>query len=215
MALPGFFVEYLISGSGAILWLLPLLAMLGVHFQRGDEAIMVLFAPSLYVLGTIVDQMGSYGLGFRKHAAGERAKKRLQNWIKHTRDSCAIDPIELWTNEPVFDLDPEFLVDAPELAKGYQAWSSRDRVLRGACVNLALAAIVDTAYFAWLGQRLYASVALPIGLGLAAVCWWLWEQAQRASYEYEIRALVAHWRLKREKAQQRMVNTQPARDTGK
>jgi len=62
MEIPGLLVEYLVSGCVALIWLLPLLQVLG-YSPQNNPSLAALFLPGLYVLGMVVDFVGWFALG--------------------------------------------------------------------------------------------------------------------------------------------------------
>ncbi len=73
MQIPGLLVEYLISGSFAMIWLLPLLLLIGYTPQKDDSAILIVLLPALYVVGMIIDFISGFIVRPHKH----RIKKRV------------------------------------------------------------------------------------------------------------------------------------------
>jgi hypothetical protein len=56
MVLPGFFLEYLVTGSCALLWIYGVFSIFGLQDSlRIDSARALLIAPAIYVVGLIVD----------------------------------------------------------------------------------------------------------------------------------------------------------------
>jgi hypothetical protein len=171
--IPGLLVEYLVSGCVALVWLLPLLQVLGYSPQK-NPAIAALFLPGLYVLGMVVDFVGWF------------AFRRLKSRIK--RKAYANLKPEFGTTHAV---EIRILIYAPELAQASEMRSSRDRVARGTVVN----AILGTVVLTLCGQRAGISLApisiVAIGLLIVLLCLAMWYRFQRLSYDYEMRSLNA------------------------
>jgi len=174
MQIPGLLIEYLITGSVALIWLVPLLSMSGVSLQGCDGAVIALFAPGLYVVGMIVDSIGWFVL--------RPQRRRIRQRVYEGHD---------FGGGKVFDRDPRFLVHVPELAKANEMYSSRDRIARGAFVSVVVATIVHATRFGGLGMLSLCAACVVIGAAVSLVCWGMWARYQRASYEYEIQAFLA------------------------
>lgn len=171
MILPGFFLEYLVTGSCALFWIYGLFAIFGHEkLLQVDSSRALLIAPALYVVGMIVDFVSRTSLmQLRdwKGKSGEDTEKSQMNYAG-------------------------VLARSPDLARQIELRSSRDRIARGAAGNLFFATITFTI----LSARAQAStpwyVVLLAGLLVCAATiamWWRFnrlpashEQQQRPSW---------------------------------
>ena len=60
MQIPGLLIEYLINGSVALVWLLPILSVFGLSVQGWDATTVALFTPVLYVVGMVGIPSGGF-----------------------------------------------------------------------------------------------------------------------------------------------------------
>jgi hypothetical protein len=171
MQIPGLLVEYLISGSFAMIWLLPLLLLTGYTPQKDDAAILIVFLPALYVVGMIIDFISGFIVKPHKY----RIKKRVYEGFKLKSMSEQVTEIKL-------------LLHAPELAKSSEMRSSRDRIARGTITNAFLITVVAVAYTQQFGITA-AVTSASIGLIAVIICWRMWVRFQTLSYRYQIRAI--------------------------
>ncbi|HWM94339.1 MAG TPA: hypothetical protein VN493_26520 [Thermoanaerobaculia bacterium] len=129
MNLPGMLVEYLITGSCALIWVRGTLLLLqannnlpdGLVLQGWDGAKLAFLVPGIYVLGMLVDFLGKGLVDWFKKVAGKSLKKtesdkELRYWV--------------------------IFMHAPELGRQIEIRSSRDRVARGAIVNAVIGTVV-------------------------------------------------------------------------
>lgn len=175
MQITGYFVEYLIIGSVAVCWLLPVSLRLHLVIP-GDRSVLLLLAPTLYVVGMVVDVAG--------HILTLRHRKRIRSAAQ--RKYCkryGVDKVDHST------IDAFLLAKSPDLAKGAAARTSRARVARGTLTNaiiaLGLAPFLlsgSVSGYAWLG------VLFGGGLAVAAL-WRIWARWQKMVCRYEIKAV--------------------------
>ena len=136
MALPGLLIEYLVVGSMALLWLLPI-AIAGptVDISFGKAAAL---APALYVLGMFVDFIAYIVLSripTRKYSLKSFARwlVRLKPDIKSIDNNAFKEGYGRSSRGIIW-----LTLNAPVLIKEVQARSSRDRIARGAFINIAI-----------------------------------------------------------------------------
>ena len=171
MSLPGLFVEYLVSGSVAMIWLLPLLFTLLPNASQNENLYLV-FIPGLYVLGMAVDYL-SWRLT-------RRYKKRLQQKINQEYGV---------KEEQMKGLAEKLLILEPELLSRLDMYSSRDRIARGTALNSAIATLLSCGYFFINNQIISALIALFCGLVILFLCLSMWKQYQYSSYRHEAYSL--------------------------
>lgn len=187
MALPGLLIEYLLTGVLALVWVWPLLVLLGFDAARlwpdGAVAVVVL-VPVAHVLGMLVDTLARAlcrGVGHWPDRGLERLGLR----------SLSGYPISLRTNESWPDM-PSLMILCPDMAVEYRQLSSRDRVARGALFNAGALLLVQGAALG-PGQS-----ALPFGwntilLNVAALVllYWTWRRFEFLSERFRTRAAAA------------------------
>ena len=173
MSLPGLFVEYLVNGSVALIWLMPLLFTFMPDISRSGNLYLV-FVPGLYVLGMMIDSLS--------WAITRPYKKRLHQKI------CE----EYKVTEAQMDgFSEKLLLHNPELLTRLDMFSSRDRIARGALSNAMLATAVLCGYFLFAHAWVFAIISLLVGTLISFLCLLMWKRYQSSSYEHEIYCLQA------------------------
>jgi len=167
MTLPGLLIEYLISGTIALIWLVPLLASFNIHAMESIP--LPLMAVALYIVGMTIDFLAYWMVRPLKGVLRRKA------WRKYGEGGEA-------PNSSV-DREIQFSLYAPELAKEVAMRSSRDRIARGAVANAAIAFLLEhvlNAYPLTLGIVAWILIIL-----LLLAMWWVF---QFLSFGYEISA---------------------------
>lgn len=120
MVLPGFFLECLVTGSCALLWLFGLFRLYKISLPLEVEAAhLVVLAPGLHVIGMLID----FCFGQPLSALSKKLlRKRLP----------AKSASEVYTSLATIWLQ------STDLGKQIEVRSSRDRVARGAVGNLVI-----------------------------------------------------------------------------
>lgn len=173
MSIPGLFVEYLVIGTIAILWLWPLASILAPLVPK-NEIFTLLLVPVLYVIGMIVDYLGYLLL----RPVRNRIRDRI--YIQYEGDV-----------EESSGLEARLFVHAPELANLVTMYSSRDRVARGTAINGIIAVIVFVIYFWRTSQWYLTQVTIIVGVIGTVFCYLLWANYQRISCRLEVYSLRA------------------------
>lgn len=150
------FLEYLVSGVVALIWLIPLLQRNPVLASSLSTSQAVVLLPILYVVGMLID-----GLGY---LATRPLKNRLEEKRgSHSRKLCG-------------ESATTFVIHhSAELGKAMEVRSTRDRIARGMIINFFVASIV-------VFMRNWSPIdsVRPSGLSavllacafLSAVLWW-------------------------------------------
>jgi len=184
------FVEYLVTGCTALLWLIPLwlLSRPQDKVSLGNVSLdkyVLLLLPALYVVGMLVDSISSLLLKWLKPVA--RRNKTLGQalvdlqWMRLFRKGAP----ELVDDSSSHKNTALILYHSPELAKVMLAHSSRDRIARGALLNSLLAffiALVGCWGFAFPLALLALSVGLFGMCGDLNVCRTVSSSMQSRSY---------------------------------
>jgi len=136
VALPGLLIEYLVVGSMALLWLLPLLS---INFENGIPlGKAAALGPSIYVLGMFVDAM-AFILFSKLPTKKYSLKKLVRFFVKKKPDIKNVQPIIFKDSSGRSSRGKIWLyLYEPALIREVQDRSSRDRVARGAVVNILL-----------------------------------------------------------------------------
>jgi hypothetical protein len=159
MAIPGLFIEYLVNGSVAVIWLYPLLTSTGVW--NFDPPLLPLYALVLYVVGMMID--------FVAWNLTRGIKHILHRWI--SKDPSYASKYKRGAS---IERDVKFALYAPDLAKEASMRSSRDRVARGAFINSILITIF--------------SVPVSYGIPLLIFTFVMWFSFESVSYKFELKA---------------------------
>lgn len=167
------FVEYLFTGTFAILWLLLILPEELIRdLSQGDGALLALvMIPILYALGMLIDFLSGSTLDWAKALIRESVRAKYQARFHWSSKVAAIYAV------------------APELGVEYSTRSTRDRIARGLFANLIVLAVVVA--FTPRGEYLpfspcATSVVVFFLAGLALGAWWRFE---RLSTEFKYKSI--------------------------
>jgi len=162
------FVEYLVTGCVALLWIGLLPGEVLHAFALPGPANVVALAW-LYVLGMLIDYVS------------ERTVGQLKGQIRKSQED--LEPDRFLTAHRVSLLkDGDALPYlSKELGAEYQAKSTRDRIARGAVVNLLLLAggALFTSHPVVAPRRWLVSLGALAGAALAFGAWWRFQSLSR------------------------------------
>jgi hypothetical protein len=181
MALPGLFVEYLVSGSLALLWIIP---AVGANAAGLDKALLLMLAPSLYVVGMLVDCIGFLVFSFPPNR-----KYSLKHWIRRRAlAKVTKEEREFFTGPDRERVKYWIRQHAPDITREKKMHSSRDRIARCAVVNLMIAAMA--AFAASGSEASLLKVSGWVWLGAAALSLHAWVFFEYLSYRFELRTTL-------------------------
>ena len=173
MTIPGLFIEYLIVGALALIWIYPLLP--GSWGAKLQPAHLPLFALGLYVVGMIVDFFAwiltSHIKGGLRAWAEAGHKYTLKELFKILKGQGGKIERGSDTSRQI-----RLAIYAPEAAKEAAMRSSRDRIARGAIINSILFTII-----ALPGRRF-------IGGLMILTFFVMWVNFELSSYSYVMKA---------------------------
>ena len=191
MPLPGLLIEYLVVGSMALLWVLPLLGIdVSDQIQLGTVATL---APTIYILGMFVDFIAFALLSLlpiKEYSLKHLIRKAVNRDVNEENHS--ISKNLFYENEKRNSAAHIWLsLESPDLLKEVKERSSRDRIARGAFINILIL---------WL---LSATVNTPILIQFTYIQWLItslfsllvWVTLEQNSYKFELR--VGHELLTR------------------
>jgi hypothetical protein len=180
------FVEYLVTGSGAVIWMGIALGVTLRSVLYLQPAQVALLLPVVYLAGMLADAVASLLL----HYPGRRAKRHPLPWQNQAVLVPDLQPRYAW---PAF-----VLLHSPELGREFQFRTSRDRIARGALLN---ALLILTAMIVFPGNRdallpflprpqvsIAAGVAITV---LTVVLWWAAESSTSQFLQTSV-ALIEH-----------------------
>lgn len=180
MALPGLLVEYLVVGSMALLWALPLAGIdLSGQIPFGSAAAL---APAIYVLGMFVD-FAAFVLLTRfpleiysiKQAIRVIANHELDN--ESQKDSkCRVG--DRRNSKALIKLGLQNM----ELLKEVKERSSRDRIARGALVNILILWLISF----WVSTPQLITLSDIQWAALSLFAFVVWVFLERHSYRFEV-----------------------------
>lgn len=168
MDLPGLLIEYLVVGSMALLWALPLANIdISGEIPFGSAAAL---APAIYVLGMFVDfiafallsqlPMREYSL---KQLIRSVANSRFKSDSKFLKNNMFASDIRRSSTGLI-----QLGLSYPELLREVNERSSRDRIARGAFISILLLwgvslwsntpTILSFNTFQWSGLALFSLV---------------------------------------------------------
>ena len=136
MALPGLLVEYLVVGSMALLWFLPLVGIsINGEIPLGKAAAL---APAIYVLGMFIDFIAYIlvsKLPVKKYSLKSLVHKFISNKpdIKNIENNIFRSGVGRSSRGTIW-----LHLNASDLVKEIESQSSRDRIARGALVNILI-----------------------------------------------------------------------------
>jgi hypothetical protein len=183
MQLPTFFIEYLINGSCALVWISWLLIVFGAIDRVPDMGAgkLALLVPALYVLGMTIDWIARWVV-----------KKLLkENLLEPLLKKIGILKIEsLERDRPGGQVEKRaatLALRSKEATREYSMRSSRDRVARGALINLILATIVLTTWYDNLkppSLKLSVHLIWVIGIILVILFFVVWYHFEERTSAY-------------------------------
>ncbi|MEL6923037.1 MAG: hypothetical protein AAFO94_03240 [Bacteroidota bacterium] len=169
MNLPGLLIEYLINGSIAIIWILPLVDL--DDFPLMDDLEALLLAPLVYVLGMFVDYAAWVLTRPLKSIIRENALKEVARNIADEGQYFDKAAYAYFWNEKL-EIEKRY----PDLNKELTSRSSRDRIARGVMLNLIPITILYWSHLQVVGIFLFI---------LSVFMWWKFEHYNRC---FELRA---------------------------
>jgi hypothetical protein len=165
------FIEYLVTGSCGLLWLVPLLSSTPLEVAKLEKVEVALLLPFVYVLGMMID--------FVSEKCVSRFKKRIRSAIGASKHNVPSSTVFIaW--------------HSAELAKEFQVRSSRDRIARGAALNflfLVLVTLLRPSTPAVLHLPVTQPVAVLLFLGLSALCFATWWRCEGLSARFKKHAI--------------------------
>ncbi len=182
MQIPGLLIEYLINGSVALIWLLPLIISTNVIPDKIDNSTLavVILVPALYVLGMVIDTVANFIVS--PHKARIRERMYQKNGISEAE----------FQKMDGYLIEAKLILYAPELAKAVEKRSTRDRIARSSIVNVILAMIILIVYgFSQKNNWLIPVLYLTGGVVVILFCWMMWARYQAGSFAYGITAFQA------------------------
>lgn len=181
MNVPGLLIEYLITGSTAVLWLIPLLSK--TQFQPVLNSLPsgiapLLAIPFIYIIGLGLDTTSSFLIKWfgwqRKIRSRVRAEIKVQHGEIPDEDLAVI---RIWLH-------------SKELGREYELRSSRDRIARGAILNLALAAVVIPVFSYRVMTSVESLITFITLVTLSIAFYLIWVKCEKGSYAYKLLALL-------------------------
>ena len=170
MKIDGLFIEYLISGGVAILWLYPLFMILGINptFFYTNISLLLIAIPITYIIGMMVDYLASRILARSKNEARLRVYNKAGLDVRTFYDS-------------LFDLS----YTNETLIKHLEMRESRVRTARGTFINIIFATICIPLYF-FIRHDLGSGFLFLLGLLLVLLLTWrIYEKNIWLTYEYQ------------------------------
>jgi len=173
MQLAAGFIEYFITGSGALLWLVPLFATSRPNASSLNAGNVLLLAPLLYAFGMAVD-----------FASNTMLRKLIRHI--HSADNEHMLPDDL--------SDTAFISYRSEaLARALELRSTRDRIARGFLFNLVVTTLV-VAFRDISGLVPIPRYALLISLIVLTVIafgsWWRFERLTHRLRKHAVRVIM-------------------------
>lgn len=199
MALPGLFIEYLVTGSLSLLWVLPLLGI-DLNQQQFIALKIAALAPSIYVLGMFIDFLSFTFVTYlpRKNCS---YKARIREFIKY-KEAYKDDPdsqlkkyyfkiyfggypglIENQNIGVTANRQISILSKDENIFKQVEMRSSRDRIARSTTFNLFLIALFNATLHPTLA--LYSWILAVIGIPM-----WVYFEGNSYGYERKAASLV-------------------------
>ena len=177
------FIEYLVTGCCAFLWLVPLFGHSIAAKGALEKAEVALLLPVTYVLGMLLDLLSERLVSPVKRRIKKDARER-QSELKIASSTAFL----AW--------------HSPELMREFQTRSSRDRIARGAMLNTLLLTIV--ACFkpgtpGLLGIDLSPFGAVVVFGAICILCFVLWMRCEWLSTSFKQNAIETIQKFPKEK----------------
>jgi hypothetical protein len=161
-------VEYLVIGTVALFWLVPLSSHLFGVTLKLDEANVILILPLLYVLGMYIDATASillHKMKWHVKDAKEENKKNPQPYKKTVKI---------------------LLAHSPEIAQTMQALVTRDRIARGSFLNALLVIPITCLVEVELEQRIKFIIIAALA---SLFTFTMWQRFDKLTSEFKKLAL--------------------------
>lgn len=213
MALPGLFVEYLVIGSLALLWALPLT---GVDLESNDLVTIKIaaLAPAIYVLGMFVDFIAFLfvtGVPFRNGSYKARVRRIAQLRAGIDKDAGEPRPVRsaeeprptgrpmirdyrrvIWGGFPEGETEANEFKSSTSLRQIRLAAEKPDLArqveMRSSRDRIARSSVINLALVGVIHFASHPGLAtLSLLLALATIPMWIFFEGN--SYGYELRAL--------------------------
>jgi hypothetical protein len=200
MQIAASFIEYLITGSITLLWLLPLIFGQNAFssIKLSDHAFVLI--PAAYVIGMLVDSVSKFVVDVLR-----RPKRTFLGVIRTLR----VDLFRRKDNEGAREKSTSqtafVVLHSTDLGKELQVRSSRDRIARGAFLNLlAIFVLVSGGFLTFpdhivrnLGGFYGLLISLGITVPVSYIVWWRFARLTKRYKENSI--LVIKNKLAQEK----------------
>lgn len=173
MQLAAGFIEYFITGAGALLWLVPLFASSRPNASSLNAGNVLLLAPLLYAFGMAVD--------FASNKLLSKLIRRI-----HSVDKEHVLPHDL--SETVF-----INYRSEGLARALELRSTRDRIARGFFFNLVVTTLVVAFRdVSWLVPipRYALWISLIVLTIVAFGSWWRFERLTHRLKKHAVRTII-------------------------
>lgn len=194
MTLPGLLIEYLISGATAFLWLWflfhnpQIVVPTDLRLDKIDAPTITLMVPFAYVLGMIIDFVSLRVTEAIEHYLLRPLRRTIskalpESWqrLKHEIEAPKRSKARL--------SQQEVLLASAELGKQLEMRSSRDRIARGAFLNMLLGTAVVSSYYKSVPQTQASSTSILLGgLVLASLLFAMWLRFDRLTHKYRQKA---------------------------
>ena len=164
------FLEYLVTGCGGLLWVIPLFNNAPLELGKLEKVEVALLFPLVYVLGMMID--------FVSVKLVSRFKNRIRRDLGAPKHDIPSTAFIAW--------------HSAELSREFQVRSSRDRIARGATLNmllLALVALLRPSTPAVLHLSFGRPLAVLVFLGVAALCFAIWWRCEYLSSNFKRQAV--------------------------
>lgn len=173
MQLAAGFIEYFITGSGALLWLVPLFATVRPQSSDVSAGTVLLLAPVLYAFGMAIDVASNTLLSKPiRHIHASHKEKLLPDGIS---DTAFIS------------------YRSATLGHALELRSTRDRIARGFFFNLVVTTlVVSFRDISWLlpVSRFALVTALVLLTVIAFGAWWRFERLTHRLKKQAVRVIL-------------------------
>lgn len=175
------FVEYLVTGCGALVWIGIFLGLTADTLTKLGPGHIPLLIPLVYLIGMFADASASVLL----QPVKAKAKSAQFPWKAGSR---ARDPELAGAQRNAF-----VVLHSPDLGRELQLMSSRDRIARGAFLNIVLtvsmAVILPERAEKMLPMLSGRLPTMLVGSFLAAVAFILWWTAEYSTSQFKDSAI--------------------------
>lgn len=193
MNIPGLLIEYLITGSIAFIWIIPLFSIfeisLTTHISSLGSIVSLVGIPFIYVFGLSLDMISLFIIN--KLKLKEKIREKIREKIKPKfNKKYDIEKYDIQKYKEIFKIN--VWLYSSEIGKAYETRSSRDRIARGTVLNFIIAAFITPISICRTHGtilKLESLITFIIFILLSTLFYLIWKECEAITYEYQLHVL--------------------------